>query len=129
MVNVAMDMPGKLYAHGIELALRDNAQLRSFSLQAGTPETMILECREQGADVALLGVSLTKGYSAHEREGLLRALRQELPACRVVLLVDDSVSEQMNEEVKELKQSGLADMFVYTTAANFSYLAAVLETI
>ena len=56
-------------------------------------------------------------------------LRRELPDCRVVLIVDDSVSEDVNEDVKTLKQTGVIDAFLFTSAANFSYLSAILQSI
>ena len=88
----------------------------------------IEECRIRQADV-LLGVSVTAGYTAVERRPLLELVRRELPESKIVLVVDDSMSETLNDQVKDLKQKGLADTFVYTTAASFPYLAALLETV
>ena len=116
---IAVDMPGKLYSNGIELALGREGKLCSFTLNHAAPARQIEECRIRQADVLLLGVSVTAGYTAVERRPLLELVRRELPESKIVLVVDDSMSETLNDQVKDLKQKGLADTFVYTTAASF----------
>ena len=54
---IAVDMPGKLYSNGIELALGREGKLCSFTLNHAAPARQIEECRIRQADVLLLGVS------------------------------------------------------------------------
>ena len=129
MTRVLINVSGSLYASGIELALKKNGNFRTAVLRSGNPEQVLTACREQKAEVLLLGVTPMPGFTVRERRELIARLRRELPACRLVLIVDDSVSEDVNEDVKTLKQTGVIDAFLFTSAANFSYLSAILQSI
>lgn len=129
MTRVLINVSGTLYASGIELALKKNGNFRTAVLRSGDPEQVLTACREQKAEVLLLGVTPMPGFTVRERRELIAHLRRELPACRLVLIVDDSVSEDVNEDVKTLKQTGVIDAFLFTSAANFSYLSAILQSI
>ena len=117
MTRVLINVSGTLYASGIELALKKNGNFRTAVLRSGDPEQVLTACREQKAEVLLLGVTPMPGFTVRERRELIAHLRRELPACRLVLIVDDSVSEDVNEDVKTLKQTGVIDAFVDSVLA------------
>ena len=129
MTRVVINVSGGLYASGIELALKKTGEFRTAVLRSGDEEEILLTCREQQADVLLLGVSPVAGFGVRERTSLIARVRRALPGCRIVLIVDDSVSEDVNEDVKSMKQTGVIDAFLFTSATNFSYLAAILQSI
>lgn len=129
MIRVVINVSGGLYASGIELALKKSGEFRTAVLRSGDTEQILLTCREQKADVLLLGVTPAPGFGVRERTELIARVRRALPRCRIVLIVDDSVSESVNEDVKSLKQTGVIDAFLFTSATNFSYLEAILQSI
>ncbi len=129
MTRVVINVSGGLYASGIELALKKSGEFRTAVLRTGEAEQILLTCREQGAEVLLLGLTPAPGFGVRERGELIARVRRELPGCRVVLIVDDSLSEDVNEDVKSMKQTGLIDAFLFTSATNFSYLTAILQSI
>ena len=129
MTRVLINVSGSLYANGIELALKKSGEFRTAVLRSGDAEQLLLACREEGTDVLLLGVSPAPGFGVRERAELTASVRRDLPGCRIVLIVDDSLSEDVNEDVKSMKQAGLIDAFLFTSSASFTYLTAILQSI
>ena len=122
MIKLLVNMAGDFYADCTALALRVEKHPEPDA------ETMELRLREFPADVLLLGVSVLSGYTVEDRKPLIRAVRSRLPESRIVLFLDERVSEEQTEGVKQLRQARLIDGFLYASNS-MEYLVDTLESI
>jgi len=121
-------MPRPIYNEKLEMALQKTGKFRTYTLQRSEPEATVSDCSKMGADILLMGVFPVADYTIHQRIDILRRMRRELPDCKLVIFVDDEVSERVNRKIKSLKQSGMIDAFLYASAS-FSHLESVLEAL
>ena len=154
MIRLALDVPGQFYREAITKALERTGQFNIGSLeeysataqardwidglsemaQAGGGIGRLLEARdgppdrENAPEVALLGVSVQQGYTLKERTGMIKRLRSRAPNCRIVLFLDELVSPEQTNGVKNLRQARLIDGFLYASGT-MEYLVATLESI
>ena len=63
-----------------------------------------------------------------ERLKIRDELRRSVPDCKIVLIVDEKAEKQIAKQVKQAKQDGLIDFFVYGSTSA-SYLTALLDTL
>ncbi len=128
MIKLLVNMAGDFYADCTALALERTGNFRVEKHQEPDAETMELRLREFPADVLLLGVSVLSGYTVEDRKPLIRAVRSRLPESRIVLFLDERVSEEQTEGVKQLRQARLIDGFLYASNS-MEYLVDTLESI
>ena len=120
MTEVAISMPGKFYLDAISKALEQTGNFRV--------KTLAEPLEGDKPDIALLGVSVLNGYTLGERRSLIERIREKLPSCRIVLFLDEVVSREQTEGVKNLKQARVIDGFLYASGT-MEYLVATLESI
>ena len=120
MTEVAISMPGKFYLDAIRGALEQTGNFRVKTLKE--PFT------GDKPDVALLGVSVVNGYTLGERRSLIEKIHKAIPNCRIVLFLDEVVSREQTEGVKNLRQARVIDGFLYASGT-MDYLVATLESI
>ena len=91
-------------------------------------EALELRLRTFPADVLLLGVSLLAGCTVQDRLPVIRSVRRSLPQSRIVLFLDERLSPEQTESVKQLRQARLIDGFLYASNS-MDYLVDTLESI
>jgi hypothetical protein len=128
MTKLLVNMAGDFYADCTALALERTGNFRVKKHSEPDAETMELQLREFPADVLLLGISVLSGYTVEDRKPLIRAVRSRMPESRIVLFLDERVSEEQTEGVKQLRQARLVDGFLYASNS-MDYLVDILETI
>ena len=145
MIRLAISVPGQFYREAITKALEKTGNFRVRQLEdysegsppdnpsEGEPTRDGPEMRNDpptrdGPEVALLGVSVHQGYTLKERQGVISRIRERAPSCRIVLFLDELVSPEQTEGVKNLKQARLIDGFLYASGT-MEYLVATLESI
>ena len=135
MVNILLSVPGKFYQDAITDALEQTGNFRvcspeekKSSFNREGPDDGLLGKAWEGAEIALLGISVQKGFTLGERKEVIRKLREEKPECRIVLFIDEVVSPEQTEGVKNLKQAKLIDGFLYASGT-MDYLVATIESI
>ncbi|MBO7450544.1 MAG: hypothetical protein J6U54_09260 [Clostridiales bacterium] len=126
MIRIAMDLPGQFYSEAIGDALGKTGNFRVSSLieKNKLPEDTV---REYRPDEVLLGISTLSGYTLVDRMFFIRKVRRMAPLCKIILFFDESVSEEITEGVKSLKQCRLIDGFLYSSLP-MNYLVATLES-
>ena len=80
------------------------------------------------ADVIILEVAHTPGYTVDERLNEVQSIRRLNPACRILLMCDDNSTPELAWKVVLAKKAGLIDDFIYSSVSE-SYLAAMLHAI
>lgn|GEM_PF-1313507 len=129
MIRIALDLAGTLYTDGMAGLLEGGGKFRTETLlPGGTTAGKADSCARFGADIALLGVSPVLGYTVDERRELFGLLRERIPKCKLVVLLDEKLSPPFTDRVKDLKRTGDIDGFLYTSVS-LDYMADMLETI
>ena len=128
MINTVVNMPSAFYGDSITAALEQTGNFRVRNLSQSAPMAVEAAIRETDADILLMGVSVVSGFTLAAREKISRRTRIAFPRCKIVLLVDERVSEAQTAGVKALAQVRLADDFLYASGS-MDYLVAKLETI
>ena len=136
MINLAISMPGKFYTDAITKALEKTGNFRVRPLivpdMVGENKRNMLQGYERvekgPPDAVLLGVSVYPGYTLRERQDVIQNLRAKLPNCKIVMFIDEIVSPEQTDGVKNLKQARLIDGFLYASGT-MEYLIATLESI
>ena len=128
MIKALVNMAGAFYADCTAEALERTGKFRVEKLAEPGAGAMELRLRTFPAEVLLLGVSLLAGYTVQDRLPVIRSVRQLLPQSRIVLFLDERVSEEQTESVKQLRQARLIDGFLYASNS-MDYLVDTLESI
>ena len=124
MINLAISVPGNFYRDAITKALEKTGDFRVRALEEYDFEAP----KADKPEVALLGVSVHQGFTLKERRVDIQNIRNRAPNCRIVLFLDELVSPEQTEGVKNLKQARLIDGFLYASGT-MEYLVATLESI
>jgi hypothetical protein len=128
MRKLLVNMAGDFYADCAAEAVARRGNFRVEKQRAADAESLQLRLREFPADVLLLGVSVIAGYTVEDRLPLIRSVRSRLPESRIVLFLDERVSAEQTEGVKQLRQARLIDGFLYASNS-MEYLVDTLESL
>ena len=149
MIDLAISMPGEFYRDAITKALERTGNFRVSALAecykggdiggktanaGGNSDTMGNGKSGGGGsvgppepEVALLGISVARGFTLGERKKVIDRMRHELPECKIFLFLDEGVSTEQTEGVKQYRQAKLIDGFLYASGT-MEYLVATLES-
>lgn len=67
-------------------------------------------------------------WRLEERLSIRDMVKKDSADCKVILIVDDVSEPQIAENVKNAKQSGLIDAFLFTSTTE-NYLVAVMDSL
>ena len=79
-------------------------------------------------EVILLEVTNTKGKRCIDRLKEIKDIRNVFPDIKIVFLVDEKENADIATQVKDAKQDGLIDSFIYTSVSA-EYLRAVIDSL
>ena len=88
-------------------------------------KTMVLDLKSQ---LYAESVRPFSPWLLEERLKLREQVARVAPDCRVALLVDEVADKDLAQQVKEAKQRGEIDAFVFVSTTE-SYLAALLDSL
>ena len=128
MIKALVNMTGAFYADCIAEALARTGNFRVEKQTEADAGALELRLRAFPADVVLLGVSLLAGYTVTDRLPVICGARRMLPRSRIVLFLDEQLSPEQTESVKQLRQARLIDGFLYASNS-MDYLVDTLESI
>lgn len=127
MYRIVLDMQCTMFAEAISQSLSGSDP--DFIVQRSeSPDQTLSLCRSVLAHALIMEVTGSSPWRLSERLQLCRKLRQSIPQCKVLLLVDENANADLAVSVKQAKKDGLIDNFIYASVSP-SYLAAVLDTL
>ena len=126
MINIVLDVP-KIYGKTLSDALEKNGNFRIALLPEGKTAQLTACCRQNHADMVLMAVSVTRGYTIEERRSQLALLKKENKRCKEVLIADERMDENINHFLKYCRKLQLIDQFFYYSVGA-EYIAESLES-
>lgn len=127
MRRVVIDMQNYLFADAIALALR-NADSDFDVCRSEKPENTVELCRMTVPYALLMEVSGHAPWRTEERLRISREVRQQIPHCKIVLIVDENTDKPLARRVLQAKKDGLIDNFIFGSISA-EYLIAVVDTL
>lgn len=127
MRRIVLDIPSVLYAEAVSRSLSES-EPDFLVRRAESPKHTAMLCRSSLADTLIMEVTRCSPWTLEERLALGAEVRQKMPPCRVVLLVDELADPALAAAVTQAKKDLRIDGFVYASVSP-AYLAAVLDTL
>ena len=128
MKKIGVSIQNGLLAEGIVRMLNENGEFRPFRITSPKKNGVVSNCQLHGAEILLAEVSYASGATIDGRLAEARALRKELPECKIAFLCDENSSPEIAKEVMTAKKDGIIDAFFYSSVTT-KYLAAALEAL
>ncbi|WP_455581735.1 hypothetical protein [Dysosmobacter sp.] len=126
MQRVIVNMQNFIFSDAIRRALREDGD---FNVTAVDDTQQVVEqCMLLTANIVLMEVTGYTPWKLEERLKIRDELRRSVPDCKIVLIVDEKAEKNVAKQVKQAKQDGLIDFFVYGSTSS-SYLTALLDTL
>lgn len=126
-MRIAVDIRNGIFRDAVVRTLRDfSADFEVYECESPS-ETAEL-CAVIAADVLLMEVTEHSQCKLEDRMVIRDKVKSDNPACKVVLVVDESSERKLADRVREAKKDGRIDQFVYGSISA-AYLAAVIDTL
>lgn len=127
MRRIVIDMQNTLFADAIAEALRRFDSDLDPILSESPDQTLSL-CKTISAHVLIMEVTAYTPWCLKERLKLRDALKEAVPYCKTVLVVDENTERRLADMVRQAKKDGLVDNFIYGSVSS-SYLSAVIDAL
>ena len=127
MKKIVLDMQSRLYAKAIRRLLvqeLDNYQV----VISKSPNETTKQCKLLQPYALLMEVTGYTPWRLEERLSIRDMVKKDSADCKVILIVDDVSEPELDENVKNAKQSGLIDAFLFTSTTE-NYLVAVMDSL
>lgn len=127
MRRVVVDMQNYLFADAIAQTLK-KADSDFDVYRSEGPEKTVDLCSLCEPYALLMEVT---GYSPCDLEERLRVwdeVKQQIPRCKIVLIVDENAEKDLARRVLQAKKDGLIDNFIFGSVSA-AYLSAVVDTL
>lgn len=125
MKNIVISSPNTLFSSGLSLFLEKDPHF--FVIREDRLEQLKTTCLVFSSDVLIAEVRHYPPYTVNNWLQRMDEIRENLPQCKIALLVDENSHPEVAEEVKDAKQQELIDAFFYGTVSG-EYMAAVIES-
>ena len=122
-----MDMQNFLFADAIARTLR-SADSDFDVRKAESPDKTAELCSLCELYALLMEVTGYTPWKLEERLKIRDEVKQRMPYCKIVLIVDENAEKKLAQRVLQVKKDGLIDNFIYSSISA-SYLAAVIDTL
>ena len=127
MRRIVLDMQSTLYARHMQRALMQD--LKEWqSVIAERPDLTAELCRLHKPQALLMEVTGYTPWMLRERLAVRDTVRENDPACRIILAVEERADKQLAAEVAAAKRDGLVDEFIFLSMTD-KYLPALLEAL
>ena len=127
MRRVVIDMQA-LFAAAIEDALI-KSDFGFETIKSERPDLTLSLCREAATEVLIMDVMTYSPRSMAERMRIRDELKNTVPDCKIVLMVDEKSEVKVADSVRLSKKDGLIDDFIYSCSASDAYIAAVIDAL
>ena len=127
MKKIVLDMQSTLYAKNMQRALMQD--LKEWQpVIAERPDLTAELCRLHKPQALLMEVTGYTPWMLRERLAVRDKVRENDPACRIILAVEERADKQLAAEVAAAKRDGLVDEFIFLSMTD-KYLPALLEAL
>ena len=127
MKKIVLNMQSTLYAKNMQRALMQD--LREWQpVIAERPDLTAELCRLHKPQALLMEVTGCTPWMLRERLTVRDKVRENDPACRIILAVEERADKQLAAEVAAAKRDGLVDEFIFLSMTD-KYLPALLEAL
>ncbi len=127
MKKIVLDMQSTLYARHMQRALMQD--LKEWQpVIAERPDLTAELCRLHKPQALLMEVTGYTPWMLRERLAVRDTVRENDPACRIILAVEERADKQLAAEVAAAKRDGLVDEFIFLSITD-KYLPALLEAL
>ena len=124
---VVVDMQNRLFSDAVSQILsRFDSDFQVY--QAESPDQTEELCMDTRANILIMEVTAYAPWTLEERLSLRNCVKSRDPACKVVLVVDETVEKKLADSVRRAKKDGLIDNFIYGSVSA-TYLTAVIDTL
>ncbi len=127
MRRIVLNMQNYLFCDAIAGVLREEESDFDVHVAESTDEVIDL-CGYVRPYAVLMEVTGTSPYLISERLKLRDRIKEKVPDCKIVLVVDENSEKLLAREVRLTKKDGLIDQFIYGSVSA-TYLVAVLDTL
>ena len=127
MRRVVIDMQSYMFADGAAKALRRFDPDYEVHTAEKPSQTLDL-CVSVKANVLVTEVTEYTPWKMTDRLQILEALKQRLPECKKIFVVDENTSKDLADKVRQAKKDGLIDQFIYGSVSS-DYLVAVIDAV
>ena len=127
MKKIVLNMQSTLYAKNMQRALMQD--LKEWQpVIAERPDLTAELCRLHKPQALLMEVTGCTPWMLRERLTVRDKVRENDPACRIILAVEERADKQLAAEVAAAKRDGLVDEFIFLSMTD-KYLPALLEAL
>lgn len=127
MRQIVIDMQSILFSDAVEQALRGFDS--DFDIyRSEKPEETANLCCMVHPFALLLEVTGYKPWQYEERMKIRDEVKEKLPDCKIVFIVDENTERKLADRVRQAKKDGVIDQFIYESVSA-SYLAALIDSI
>lgn len=127
MRRVIVDMQNTLFSDAIGVALR-NFDFDFDVILSEKPSMTLDLCIDTKANILIMEVTGYQQWSLEERLKIRNALKEQMPECKIALVVDENTDKKLADRVRLMKKDGLIDNFIYGSVSS-TYLSAVIDTL
>ena len=127
MRRIVINMQNTLFCNAIADTLRSSGnELDPYTVDL--PDRVVDECKWVSPYALLMEVTGYTPWKMCERMKIRDKIKQLLPECKIVLIVDENAEKDVAELVKQAKKDNLIDQFIYGSISA-SYLADIVDTL
>ncbi|MBQ8605681.1 MAG: hypothetical protein IJ408_03000 [Clostridia bacterium] len=127
MRRIVINMQNSLFCNAIADTLRNSGnELDPYTVDL--PDRVVDECKWVSPYALLMEVTGYTPWEMFERMKIRDEIKQLLPECKIVLIVDENAEKDVAELVKQAKKDSLIDQFIYGSISA-SYLADIVDTL
>lgn len=128
MKNICLCVQNQLLREAIELELKRSGNFRIHAEPIDRYNEVVGDCIKDEAEILFMEIMFGQNTGVDGWLRVCKLVREQLPGCKLVFLVDENSMPSEAYRVMTAKQMGLIDMFFYSSVTA-TYLAAVLEAL
>ena len=126
MKKIIVSIPNALLAGGVVMYLKKNPDFKIY--REDDPSGIEDLCIASKADVLLAEVRERSPHTLDEWNIRVKAIKKNLPDCKVVYVVDENSSPDLADQVVFARSNRLIDAFVYGTVSG-EYVTALIGSL
>lgn len=127
MRRLVLDMQSGIFARAIQRTLLQELEDCQIIISEH-PDKTVQRCKTFKPYALLMEATGYSPWMLEERLAIRDKIRENDPACKVVILVDDVADNHLADQVKTAKRDGKIDGFLFGTVSD-KYLAAVMDSL
>ena len=127
MRRIAINMQNTLFCNAIADTLRRSGnELEPYTIDS--PDKVVDECKWITPFALLMEVTGYTPWLLAERMKIRDAVKELNIGCKIVLIVDENADNAVAGQVKQAKNDGLIDQFIYGSISA-TYLADIVDSL